>query len=393
VIIVDGQGRVVADSAGHGQLGVSYSSRPEIEAALAGRPYQHTRHSDTLGADILATAVPILHAGSPIGAVRITQSVDSVNSAVNRSFLGIGLLGLVVICLGLVAGALIAQRIAHPIHRLAETADEVAGGDLETQATVEGSLEQQSLALSFNAMTDRLGRLLTSQQEFVADASHQLRTPLTGLRLQLEELRQLCSDDDPARSELEAALHEVDRLSAIVDELLILSRAGEHAIPGEVVSLPRLADAAVERWRKAAQARNLAISRRSEGVGSTVVCAPADIARALDALVENAVAYSESGGEVLIADGPGTIEVLDRGPGLAPEEEDAVMERFYRGRAGRTVEGTGLGLPIARELASQWGGRVSLANRPGGGAHAVIAFASAAGQHEAETELDAGVAR
>ena len=196
MIVVDANGKVIADSAGPAELGASYADRPEIAAALNGRSYQQERHSDTLDTDILATAVPILEHGATVGAVRVTQSVEAVNSAVRRSLAGIALLALVVLVLGVIAGALIARRIARPIDRLAEAADEVAGGDLDARAPVEGSTEQRSLARSFNGMTERVGRMLEGQQEFVADASHQLRTPLTGLRLQLEELQGSRLDDE-----------------------------------------------------------------------------------------------------------------------------------------------------------------------------------------------------
>jgi signal transduction histidine kinase len=374
VIIVDSAGRVVADSAGTEAVGTSYASRPEITAALEGDDSQQTRHSDTLGADILATAVPVLSAGKPIGAVRVTQSVEAVDDAVKRSVLGIALLALVVMALGVAAGALIAQRIASPIHRLADAADEVAGGDLEARAAVEGSSEQRSLAHSFNEMTGRLGRMLSSQQEFVADASHQLRTPLTGLRLQLEELE----TSPPAgvqRTSIEAAIHEVDRLALIVDELLVLSRAGEAGGPSEPVALAAAADRAVARWRKAAAASDRELTRRSSNEPTTVRCVPADLDRVLDALIENAVAYSPAGGEIVVEDGPGLIEVLDRGPGFEAGEEASVLERFYRGRAGRQgPEGTGLGLSIASELAAQWAGRISVSNRTGGGAEVRLTF-------------------
>lgn len=372
VIVVDESGTVLTDSSGPAALGSSYASRPEIAAALQGDTYQQTRHSETLSEDILATAVPIyFRTGAPIGAVRVTQSVEAVNQAVGRSVVGIAVLGLVVLALGLVAGALIARRIARPIHNLAENADAVAGGDLEVRAEIEGSSEQQRLARSFNEMTARLGRLLRSQQEFVADASHQLRTPLAGLRLQLEELLDTSSYDDRTRASLASAMHEVDRLAEIVDELLILSRAGEHGLPAEEVSLAVAADRAASRWQKAAGAKSLRIVRCSSAAPSTVHCAPADLDRALDALCENGVAYSSEGGELEIVDGAGVIEILDRGPGLVPGEEEAVLERFYRGSAGRQgPEGTGLGLPIASELLSAWGGRVRIANRRGGGARA-----------------------
>ncbi len=375
VIIVGSNGRIAADSAGSAEVGVDYSSRPEIAAALAGKSYQQTRHSDTLGTDILATAVPIISAGRTVGAVRVTQSVEAVNGAVRRSLLGIALLGLVVMGLGIAAGALIAKRIARPMGRLAEAADEVAGGDLGARAAVEGSSEQRSLALSFNEMTARLERLISSQQEFIADASHQLRTPLTGLRLQLEELPSVESAEERRRA-VETAMHEVDRLATIVDELLVLSRAGEAADLAEPVDLAAAGDRTATRWAKAAAAGGREIARESVGAPDVVRCVPADLERALDALMENAVAYSPPGGRIVIADGPGAIEIRDDGPGFEPGEEQAVLERFFRGRAGRLgPEGTGLGLPIARELARGWGGEITLANRPDGGAIVRLAFA------------------
>ena len=196
--------------------------------------------------------MPILERGQIVGAVRVTQSVEAVNDAVRRSVVGIVLLGLAVLALGIVAGALIARRIARPIGRLAVAADEVAAGDLDVRAPVEGTAEQRRLAQSFNEMTGRVGRMLGSQREFVADASHELRTPLTGLRLQLEEIEHIARTGEE-REAAEAALHEVDRLAAIVEELLVLSRAGEHELPAERIELSDAADRAAGRWERAAR--------------------------------------------------------------------------------------------------------------------------------------------
>jgi len=380
VVVTDRGGILIADSAGDGEIGSDFSTRPEIMSALAGNGYQETRRSDTLNTDLLATAVPILHNGRVVGTVRVTQSVGAVNDAVRRSVVGIVLLGLAVLALGVIAGALIAQRIARPIGRLAAAADDVAGGDLEARAPVEGTTEQRSLARSFNEMTGRVGRMIGSQREFVADASHELRTPLTGLRLQLEEIEHLARSTEE-RDAAGAALHEVDRLTAIVEELLVLSRAGEHELPAERIELGDAADRAAERWQRRADVKDIRLVRHSGSAGAANV-AGADLDRALDALIENAIVYSPAGTEVEILDGSGAIAVRDRGPGLAPGEEELVLERFYRGRAGRRgAEGTGLGLPIAAELAGQWGGSVTLANRPGGGAEARLAL-PAAGRRE-----------
>jgi signal transduction histidine kinase len=372
VIVVNRRGRLLADSAG-APAGRNYADRPEIRSALKGHGEQITRNSKTLGATILATSAPVLSHRLTAGAVRITQSVSAVNSAVKTSLLDLAALAGVVLLLGLAAGAVVAQQIARPIRRLDRAARRVSTGDLDSTVAVEGSTEQRSLARAFNEMTQRVKRLLQGQQDFVADASHQLRTPLTGLRLRLEALEERSRDDGATAADLEAALGEIDRLSLIVEELLVLSRAGEHELPAERVDLGDAAKRAAERWRHGAEEGSieLAVSRSAEA--AEVWCAAQDLDRAIDSLVENALRYSRPGSAVTIETGPGQIEVLDRGPGLEPGEEEAVFERFRRGSAGRQGPGgTGLGLPIARELARQWGGEVALSARDGGGTRASI---------------------
>jgi len=372
VIVVDGRGRLVADSAG-ARPGRSYADRPEVRRALHGHSEQITRNSETLGTEILATAVPVLEHGSAHGAVRITQSIDAVNRAVRTSILDVAALAAVVLALGVIAGALIAQQIARPIRRLDQAARQVAGGDLDTSVAVEGSTEQRSLARTFNEMTQRVKRLLRVQQDFVADASHQLRTPLTGLRLRLEVLGDRFRGDETVGAEVGAAMREIDRLSQIVDELLILGRAGERELPGERLDLVAATRKAAERWRAAAAERRISLETSAPDGPADGWCAGPDLERSIDSLVENALLYSPPGSEVRIVAAPGRVEVLDRGPGLAPGEEEAVFERFSRGQAGQQgPSGTGLGLPIARELTRQWGGDVTLSNRHEGGLRAVI---------------------
>ena len=307
------------------------------------------------------------------GAVRITQSVAAVHHAVRRNVLGLALIGLLVLGIGLGVGAVIAGQFARPVRRLDRAARQIAAGDLEVRAPVEGSSEQRSLSHSFNEMTDRLSRAIRAQQRFVADASHQLRTPLTGLRLRLEEARDAGVSEDAARG-LAAGDREVERLARTIDELLVLSRAGEHDAPGEVVRLERVAADAIDRWSTiaAGQGKQLVLE---EGATARVWAARADVDRALDALVENAVLYSPPGARITLGSRVGAIEVEDEGPGLQEGEEDEVFERFHRGRAGAEgPPGTGLGLPIARELARRWGGDATIDNRDGRGARAALRF-------------------
>ena len=369
VIVVDAQGDLLADSEGAAP-GRSYAGRPEIAAALAGRPDQRERTSQTLGRTLLVTSTPVLSGTREIGAVRISQSVEAVDRAVRRAWVGLALIGLLVLGLGLLAGSVVAGQIARPMRRLDRAARRVAEGDLAARATVEGSAEQRSLAATFNDMTARLERLVRSQRDFVADASHQLRTPLTGLRLRLEAARAE-SDEPEVDEELDAALEELDRLGLMIDELLQLSRAGERATAGERLALRELATRAAGRWEATAAGREQRLTARGDGDGAAWMSRE-DADRILDALVENALAYSPERTEVEVVTMPGGFAVRDRGPGLAPGEEESVFERFHRGGAGRSAPGTGLGLPIARELARRWGGEVTLRARDGGGTVAEV---------------------
>jgi signal transduction histidine kinase len=373
VVVVDRRGRVLADSAGPQSLGGAYGARPEIAAALAGRRVQEQRRSDTLDEQILATSAPVFGSGRRVlGAVRLTQSVDAVAAASRRTVGGVVVAGLAVLVAALLVAFLLARGITRPIERLRAATDRIAGGDVDARAAVEGSQEQRSLARSFNAMTERLARALGAQTEFVADASHQLRTPLTGLRLRLEEARH-SEDRAGAARHLDAGLGELDRMSQTIEELLLLSRTGEREQPGEEVELADALADARRRWAPTADARGVDLAVAADG-GGAVWCARADLDRALDAVLENAILYTPMGGNVRVQAAGGAIEVADDGPGLAPGEEDEVFNRFRRGAAGAAAPGSGLGLPIARELMRCWGGEARLDNRREGGARATLSL-------------------
>ncbi len=375
VTVVDSRGRVLADSTDVEAVGESYRARPEFRAALTGRAVQDTRDSRTLDQRILATAVPVLRSGRPAGAVRVTQSAEAIDRAERRSLLGLAALAAVVLLIGLGVGALLARAISRPLRRLDATARRIAEGDMDQRAQVEGSREQRSLARAFNTMTDRLAESLDSQRRFVADASHQLRTPLTGLKLRMEEAR--AETNEPAvRAEIDAGLAEVDRLSAIVEELLLLSSAGERSVSPEWIDLTEAARDARMRWRGLADERGIALDVRAGPSAGGVTCSRAALDGAVDVLIENALRYSTPGTVVEVVAGPDRIEVLDRGPGLEDGEQELVLQRFHRGSAGRRgPTGSGLGLPIAAELAREWGADVILVNRQGGGARAVLSWA------------------
>jgi signal transduction histidine kinase len=368
VIVVGPRGGLLADSAG--LRNESYADRPEIVSALAGASQQGTRHSETLGEELLFTAVPILDQGRTIGAVRVTQSNEAVSERVRRNVLVVVGVGLAALALGLGLAWVLAGSLARPLRALAGTARRVEEGELDARAEVTGAREQQEVAVAFNEMTDRLGQVLEAQREFVGNASHQLRTPLTGLRLRLEAAG-LKSDDPAVQRELELAEAEVERLTRLLNSLLTLARDGDRPTLRAPASLRGACEAAYQRWLPRAEASGHTLALEGDG-DAFVRAADEDVAITLDNLIENALVYTPAGTIVTVTwDSSGRLAVLDEGPGVPPGEERQVFERFRRGRSDRP--GTGLGLAIVEALARRWGGSASISNREGGtGARAEV---------------------
>jgi len=372
VIVVDSNGMLRADSAGSPRR--SFASRPEIQVALTGQTAQGTRHSDTLGEELLYSAVPVTNGGRIAGAVRVTQSVSAVHDRVRRSVLALAAIGAAALGLGLVLAWFLADSLSRPLRKLAATARRVEEGDLDARAEVTGAKEQREVTIAFNDMTERIGTVLAAQREFVSNASHQLRTPLTGLRLRLESAAAK-ADSPELERELAAAEQEVDRLARLLNTLLMLAREGQTRVTGRLVSLGLASKHAHERW----EARSEQLGQRlllEPGDDVVVLAVEEDLAIILDNLIENALHYSPEGSSVTIEFGreetDAYLAVLDDGPGIEPGEEQAVFERFRRGSAGKSSPGTGLGLAIVQTLAQRWGGRASLSARPEGGTRAEI---------------------
>jgi signal transduction histidine kinase len=348
-------------------VGTAYATpgRPEIVRALEGVPSSDIRDSADLGHDIMATAVPIRNAGAVLGAVRITKNVQQVNDHVRNVTLGLLAVGLAGLGAGLLLAFGLAGSLSRPLTRLADSAKRLGSGDLSTRAgSIRGAREIEELGRSFDEMAGRLERSAQAQREFVANASHQLRTPLTAMKLRLEGA--IAESNEPTvRERLEAADREVDRLSEIVDRLLVMARQIEEGAASRVDVGDAIARAR-DRWEE--RARSLDSTILSTGEGGTARADPTDLDQILDNLLDNAIAYAP--GEITIgssvADGSVVLAVQDRGSGIPAADLGQVTERFYRGSAAPSG-GSGLGLAIARQLAEKWGGDVSVSSEEGKG--------------------------
>jgi len=363
VVIVNRRGVSVIDTNPPAGGPRTFATRPEIAAALRGNVASGTRYSRTLHEKLLYVAVPASSGAKVTGAVRITYPTSAVDARVRRYWLMLLVIGAMVLAATTVVGLRFARWVSSPLGRLEASAAKAGAGDLSTRAEEQGPPEVRSLAAAFNHMIGELEQLVRSQEEFVADASHQLRTPLTALRLRLENLGGDVSDS--ARPDLERALDEVERLSRLVDGLLALARA--DVSPVERVDLAKLAEERIEVW--SALAAEQGVKLEANVVGTASVGADR-LGQALENLLSNALAVSPQGGTVLVSGSHGELHVIDQGPGLSEEERERAFDRFWRG--GKSGTGSGLGLAIVKRLIEIDGGTVELRAAPEGGLDAVI---------------------
>jgi signal transduction histidine kinase len=306
--------------------------------------------------------------------VRITYPTSTLDSRVRRYWLLLLAIGGVVLAAATVVGLRFARTLTEPLSELEKTAAAVGEGDLGARAPVDsGPPEVRALATEFNDTVARLETLLRSQDEFVADASHQLRTPLAALRLRLENLERDVGED--GRTDLDAALAEVSRLSRLVDGLLALARA-DAAKPRPVsVDVGATVAARADAWSAQLAERRVELD---VGVPAALsaLATPGSLEQVLDNLVSNALAVSKPGDTITVegrrADGEVVLDVRDQGPGMTAEQRTRAFDRFWR--VGSPGGGTGLGLAIVHRLLTADGGSIELLEPEGGGLDVRMTF-------------------
>ncbi len=323
-------------------------------------PLGHPRHASNL-----------LQLGSP------WRFVEELNTELGRLLLWT-ILGSAL--LGVGASLLVGRLLARPLQRLAQTARRVAEGDLSARTGLPGGRSEiRAVASAFDDMVSRLEESFTAQKRFVADASHELKTPLTAIAGMAELLEQATPDE--RRRALATLQREVSRMSRLVEELLTLSRTEEGPATG-----PRVAFDAAEMLAEVADSAALLapahpLEVRVPGPLRLVGDREA-LARAVRNLVDNAVKHSPPGSAVTLEGlgEPGEVHlrVRDRGPGIAAGDLPHVFDRFYRADRSRSRQtgGSGLGLAIVRAVVEAHGGRATLCNHPEGGLEATLVLPS-----------------
>jgi signal transduction histidine kinase len=379
VVVVDDGGIARVDTGG--EVPRDFSTRPEIAAALDGERTAGTRRSDTLGTDLLYVAVPVASGGTVHGALRVTLDVADVNERIRSFWLALAAIAVVVLSAVAMIGWVIARSVTRPLRALTESAERFASGDLAVTPTATGGPpEIRALDDTLTTMALQLDGLLSSQRAFVADASHQLRTPLTALRLRLENLQSdiAAGPGDPALdSEVERAIDETGRLAELVTSLLQLARADDRPETTTVDVVALIRDR-VDTWTALAEERGVALTGALGEIdldsAVMVRVVPGAVEQMLDNLLDNALLVSDAGAtvEVGLECTPewAALRVVDHGPGLSDADKQDAMRRFWRGDTTRP--GTGLGLAIVDALATASGGSVVLSDTDGGGLTVVV---------------------
>jgi two-component system sensor histidine kinase BaeS len=368
-----------------GQLGVFLGTQdehlailPRRNAALllpsprdAGRP--SSGHVEVNG-------TAYLFASRPSGAATVVLlRAESAVASDRRPFLlafaaaaGLGAL------LAAVAASLLARGIARPVARAAEASRRLAAGSRPEPLPEGGSDELRTLSRSFNDMARQLERARAAERSFLLSVSHELKTPLTAIRGYAEALGDGILSTARAAEVIQAEAARLERLVSDLLELARLNRLG-FDVERRPVDLAAVARDAGE--RHAPRARELGIELRVQADAAAGALGDHDrVLQAVSNLVENALRCTPRGGTVTVRAAPGAVEVLDTGPGIAPEDAPRAFERFflYRRYGSERPVGTGLGLAIVRELAQAMGGDVGLESGRGGGTTFRISLAASA---------------
>lgn len=379
VAIVDKTGTVVAKSSQDADNDATSDWGKLIHSALAGVPA--SSFSSDEGQPWAAAAAPISAEGAPAGAVLLAIPASATENRIHDIWLGLGLFAAGVLVITAIGGVILARSLSRPLARLGVVVGALGAGDLTARASEErGPPQIRMLAREFNHMATRLSEVVSAQSRFVADASHQLRSPLTALRLRLENLE---AESSPEGADgIAAAGREVQRLSRIVDGLLTLGRAGADEPPRDHLEVRSVITERCQAWSALADEKRVglvALGTTQAPVMARLV--PGDLDQILDNLLANALEATPEDSTIAVQldsprDNRVRIHVIDQGPGMSDAERARAFDRFWSGsRAGSGR--SGLGLAIVAQLAARNDASVELLDARPRGLDAVVTLAVA----------------
>ncbi len=319
---------------------------------------------------------PVFNDGDVIGAVLLSTSMDAPRQTITRQWAVLLLISVAAIAAGLLVVNRLASWVLQPVRRVDEAMEAIEQGHMESRiADDTGPPELQRMIQLFNRMAEEIERVVSRQQEFALNASHELRNPLNALLVRVEYLATGLPDDwEP---DIEATREEGRRMTQILDALLGLARSGQSGSTFALVDLVEIARRRAEAWTEVAAQERVRFEVRADRpvpiVNDAII-----VESAFDAVVDNALKYSPEGSpiEVLVREAEQGCEIVvrDHGPGIDEEELDRMTDRFWRSETTSSKPGTGLGLAIATDLLASVGGQLRVEADPGGGLRVTLRF-------------------
>lgn len=369
VIVVDRTGVVLAASGSAVPTGTNLSAEPDIATALNNQPATGTRTAAD-GSEVLYATQPGASGTTIRGALRVTYPMTMVTDRIHTIWLALALAGASILAVVALVAFTLARWITRPLRTLHRATTQLADGRLTNPPdATSGPPELRELAASFTHTATRLQQLLDAQQAFAGEASHQLKTPLTALRLRLENFEPYL--DPRAHDSLDEAVGEVERLARMVHGLLALARLENTATTPEPTDLDAVLADRAAMWESLAAEQHVTLALTGTTAGR-VWAIPGALEQVIDNLVANALRVSPPGTTLTFTRAPGAeLHVIDQGPGIPPADRERAFDRFWRASDSHH-DGTGLGLPIVRHLVRASGGEITLNAAPGGGLDACV---------------------
>ncbi|MEI6513331.1 MAG: ATP-binding protein [bacterium] len=374
--VVDRNGQVLATTIASTPEGSTLSG---IESVLSGKPYIQVTPGTKDDDQHIVVLVPIEHNGKVVGAVRAWVSEKDYRNSLApiKKITALALSGVIVF--SVVVSLVLAQALIIPIRKMRQLSKRIAGGDFETRVREPSGDELGELSEDLNTMASRLQELERARRDFMGNISHELRSPVSNIRITSEVLQRRAErlGDDSAKL-FGTVIAETERLELLIDELLELSAimAGVLILEKEVFDLKPMLEELIENISPRAHQKNINIGLLAD----PTINISADwtrLARAIGNLIDNAVKFTPSGGQVVLSarrcDAEITIEVTDTGEGISEEDLPKVFERFYRADKARTrTGGAGIGLAIVKHTVEAHGGSVEAYSEEGHGSKFII---------------------
>ncbi|MCO6451072.1 MAG: HAMP domain-containing histidine kinase [Caldilineales bacterium] len=351
---------------------------PEIVAALQGQEQYHVRFDEWSEEERIFVAAPVGNSETPRGLVQLSVPMSTIQDQIRNTWVLLISSGLLLAVLSVIASILIGRQITRPVHALTIAANQLADGDLGTRLDLERKDELGILANAFDHMAEQISRLLAKERTFVANASHELRSPLTAIQLRAELLQSVDLNDCAHVQRYLAEIgDETARLSQLLRQLLDLNRmqsapAASATLASPSDCLARTASTMAPLADHAQVTLNIYIP---SGLPPVALDA-SDCELLVRNLLDNAIKYTRPGGEVNLSAsaGQGQIEIVvaDTGIGIPPADLPLIFDRFYRVDKARDGNGSGLGLALVKEIVTQRQGEISVTSEVGNGSRFVV---------------------